>query len=265
MKETNGRTRRVQIALAGLGALALAAGAGAAAQQGPEGLDEARGALERWVETRKVITEERRDWTLGRELLTDRIALVQREIDGLKTRVAEAQGSIREADVKRDELVAQNEKLKEASGKLAAMVATLESRTLALLARSPEPIRERVKPLSQRLPTAGETTKASLSERFQNVVGILNELNKFQREVTVTSEVRQLTDGTSAEVTVLYIGVSCAFYASADGRAAGLGNSTATGWEWQSANERATDILKAIAVFRNESVAEFVQLPLRVQ
>ncbi|NUP94590.1 MAG: DUF3450 family protein [Planctomycetaceae bacterium] len=265
MNHTNSKTRRMRLACGGIGALALAAAAGAAAQQGPEGLDEARGALERWVETRKVITQEERDWTLGKELLTDRIALVQREIDGLKGRIGEAQGSIQEADRKRDELVAQNEKLKEASGKLAALVASLEARTLALLARSPEPIAERVKPLSQRLPKAGETTKASLSERFQNVVGILNELNKFQREVTVTSEVRQLTDGTSAEVTVLYIGVSCAFYASADGRAAGLGNSTATGWEWQPANERAADILKAIAVFRNESVAEFVQLPLRVQ
>lgn len=265
MNEILTRSLRHKLGLAACGALALLAGAAAAAAQGPEGLGDARGALEQWVETRKVITRERQDWTLGKELLADRIALVRREIDAMKARIQDAEGSIAEADGKREELLAQNEKLKSASSSLQSTVAALEARTLALLARTPEPIRERVKPLSQRLPKQGEATKSSLSERFQNVVGILNELNKFHREITVTSEIRQLPDGTSVKVTVLYIGVSCAFYASADGRAAGLGSSTETGWEWTPSNATAAEINKAIAILENEAVAEFVQLPLRVR
>jgi hypothetical protein len=161
--------------------------------------------------------------------------------------------------------VQENERLKSSSAALVDLASKLEQRTLALLARSPEPIRERVKPLSQRLPKAGEPAKESLSARFQNVVGILNELNKFHREITVTSEVRTLGDGRSAEVTVIYVGASIAFYASADGKAAGVGTSTAEGWNWSSADALAPDVNKAIAILKNETVAEFVQLPLRVQ
>lgn len=262
MKALQASRNRIALACAALAALGTGVAIGA---QGPDGLDDARGALERWVETRKVITQERRDWQLGKELLQDRIALVQREIESLRGKIKDAEGSIAEADRKRDELVQENERLKSSSAALVETASKLEQRTLALLARAPEPIRERVKPLSQRLPKAGEPSKESLSARFQNVVGILNELNKFHREITVTSEVRTLGDGRSAEVTVLYVGMSCAFYASTDGTAAGIGTSTADGWGWTSADVLAGDVNKAIAILKNETVAEFVQLPLRVQ
>lgn len=259
------RIRRLPLVPALTLAAALLCAGALGASQGLDGLDGARNALEQWVETRKVISKEKRDWVLGKEMLQERIALVQREIDALRGRTSEASASIAEADRKRDELLAQNEKLKSASAALVATATALEARTLALLARLPDPIRERVKPLSQRLPKAGEEAKNSLSERFQNVVGILNEVNKFQREITVTSEVRALGAGASAEVTVLYVGVSYAFYSSADGRLAGVGTSSADGWAWTAANELGPEIAKAIAILRNEQVAEFVQLPLRIQ
>lgn len=80
----------------------------------------------------------------------------------------------------------------------------------------------------------------SLSERFLNVVGVLNEVNKFQREVTVTSEVRKLAEtGSSAEVTAVYVGIGQGYYTTANGKSAGIGNATATGWEWTPNNAAA--------------------------
>jgi FtsZ-binding cell division protein ZapB len=229
------------------------------------GTDGVRAALEKWVESRRVISQEQRDWALGKEMLNERIDLVQQEIDGLKEKISDAEKSISEADKKRADLVEQNDALKEASSALDETVLALENSTRALLKRLPDPIRDRVKPLSQRIPEDVEETKLSLAERFQNIIGILNEVNKFSREITLTSEVRSLPDGTSAEVTALYVGIGQAYYASADGKIAGSGTASADGWAWTPNNGIAAEIMNAIAILKNEQVASFVQLPVEIK
>ena len=246
-------------------ALCLLSSGAETQDEGGSKVNNTRETLEKWVEIRRVISKEKRDWKLGREILKDRIELVKREIETLRTRIGEAEGSIAEADKKRSGLIEENERLKEVSAALKSTVNTLESRTKELLARLPDPIRERVKPLSQQFPDNPEETKLSLGERFQNIVGILNEVNKFNREITVTSEVRTLRDGTKAEVAALYVGIGQAYYASADGKAAGVGTSSATGWVWTPANEAAPEISEAIAILKNEKVADFVRLPIRIK
>lgn len=235
------------------------------APQEPDRIGAARAELEQWAETRRLISAEQRDWELGRQVLNDRIEIVQREIDALRVRISSAGESIAEADRKRAELAAQNERLKEASSALDGSAARLETRTRELLPHLPDPIRERVKPLSQALPEDPGGTGLPLAKRFQNVVGILNAVNKFQRELAVTSEVRTLGNGTRAEVTVFYLGIGHAFYASADGRAAGVGSPSAEGWTWLPADEAAAEIARAIAILKNEATAAFVRLPLRVE
>lgn len=230
-----------------------------------DSIQETKEALERWVETRKVISREQRDWALGREILNDRIEIVKREIESVRAKVAEAESNITEVDRNRDELVAENERLKATTAELESMATALETRTFELLARLPDPIRERVRPLSQQIPTGKDGEKVpDVSNRFMNVVGILNEINKFNRDITLTSEVRSLADGTSAEVTALYVGVGQGYYVSGDGKAAGVGFPTKDGWTWRSANEHAAAIASAIAILKNEKVAEFVPLPLSV-
>ncbi len=258
------RTKRV---LAGGAAVATALGfvaVGAMPVQDEADVDATRDTLEEWVETRRVLSKEKADWALGRELLEDRIELVRGEIESLRERIADAQSSIAEADEKRVELIEENQRYKDASVTLEEMVAVLEGRTRALLTRLPEPIVERVKPLSQRLPKEGAEVKQSLGERFQNIVGILNEVNKFNGEITVTSEVRDLSDGTSAEVAAIYLGIGQSFYAASTGTAAGIGRPGPDGWTWSESNDDAEAVRLAIAVMKNEAPAEFVLLPVRV-
>lgn len=246
-------------------AATLLAAAFSPAPQEPDRIGLARAEIEQWVETRRIISAEQRDWELGRQVLNDRIAMVQREIDALRVRIGEADASIGEADKKRAELDAENQRLQDASSALDGTVAGLEARTRELLPQLPEPIRERVRPLSQALPVDPANTALPLARRYQNVVGILNAVNKFQREIAVTSEVRELGDGTRAEVTVFYLGIGRAFYASADGRYAGVGSGGAEGWAWQPADEAAAAVVRAIAILKNEATAAFVRLPLRIE
>ena len=253
--------KKIQLFILGSSVLGAALFCGAE----ESGTDGVRAALEKWVESRRSISLEQRDWALGKEMINERIDLVQQGINDLKEKIAEAEKSIDEADKKRADLVEQNDALKEASAVLDETVLTLENSTKALLERLPDPIRDRVKPLSQRIPEDARETEASLSERFQNIIGILNEVNKFSREITMTSEVRSLPDGSSAEVTALYIGISQAYYASSDGKIAGTGTASATGWEWTANNGIAGEIMNAIAILKSEQVASYVQLPVEIK
>jgi FtsZ-binding cell division protein ZapB len=235
------------------------------AKKGGGDIEHARAAVEKWVETQRIISEEKRDWELAKEMLNERVELVQREIESLRGKISEAEESISDAEKKRAELVEENEKLKSSSATLRDIVTEFEARTAALIKRLPDPIRERIQPLSQSMPDDPNETKLSLGQRFQNLIGILDMVNKFNRDITVTSEVRALADGSAAEVTVLYLGVGQAYYASNDGTVAGVGRPSEDGWTWEPANDAAALIADAIAIWKNEKGARFVPLPVKIQ
>ncbi|MBI1303071.1 MAG: DUF3450 family protein [Phycisphaera sp.] len=258
------RNLRLFRAAASIAAVATLAAIPAFADDTPvsERIGGMRDAFDRWVETRRVISEETRDWTLGKDMLDSRLDILRRELAAVREKIAESERSTTDADRRTAELAAQRDALRAASAELASTAAALETRTKALVARLPDPIRDRIKPLSQRLPADPAASELPLSTRFQNVVGLVNEVNKFNREITVTSEIRALPDGTSAEVTVVYLGLAQAYYTGGNGRIAGFGAATADGWTWTPANEAAPQVARLVAILKNESPAEFVLLPL---
>lgn len=233
--------------------------------QTSEDIDTARATLEKWVELRRIVSQEKRDRALGREVLVDRTRMVEAEIAKLRESITAAQASIAESDKKRAELLAERDRLVQASAGLVTTVGALEQRLRELLVRLPDPIRERVKPLSQLLPAdEAAAQKVSLDQRFRNVLGIQNEVDKFAREITVVSEVRSLADGTAAEVTTVYLGISHGFYVNGAGTIAGIGHGSERGFEWKAAPDAAPAIAATIAILNNERVAEFVSLPIRI-
>ena len=228
-------------------------------------IKDTRTALENWIENQRIISKEKRDFDLAKEMLNERIELVQTEIKTINKKISDTEESIAQADKKRAKMLEENEKLKQASETLSRVAQNLENKIKLLLPKLPAPIKDRIKPLTQRLPQKDKETKLSVAERFQNVVGILNEIDKFNREITVTSEVRTLEDGSSVEVTALYLGLGQGFYCSADGTVAGVGNITNKGWKWTQDNQAADQISAAVAILKNEKVAAFVNLPVEIK
>lgn len=235
----------------------------AAALVQAEDLDLTKATLSKWVETRKLISEEKQKWELEREILGDRIDLVRNEHDTLTKKIHETQSLITDADRKREDLVKEKDELKNASATLVNRIFTLEQEVLALLPTLPEPVQDRIKPLSQRLPkTPG--TDLSLSERYQNVIGIINELNKGAGEITVLSEVKTLSDGATAEVQTLYIGYAVGYSCNNNGDIAFVGMPTSNGWKWEQNNGIAQTVADSIAILKNEKVAAFLSLPVTI-
>lgn len=228
-------------------------------------MQDAREALAQWVETRRIISKEKMDWDLSRELLQDRIDLIRRQIEETQGRIDEAKNSIAQTDRSHAELSAELDGLKNTSSTFEKIVVGLEARTLILLARLPSPIRERVALLSQEIPAPGEETSLATTRRFQNVVGLLNEVNKFNGDITVVSESRELPNGDTALVTAMYLGVGFGFYVDGTDSRAGVSDASGDTWTWLEADESAADIRKAIRIIQNEAVADFVDLPVVIK
>jgi septal ring factor EnvC (AmiA/AmiB activator) len=245
-------------------ALLLLRGAAVAQEATGPDVDGTRAALANWAETSRLLSKEKQDWQLGKETLRDRIDLLRREIATMQKRITDAEASIDTTDKKRGELAAEDEHRKVTEKMLQERVQQLERSTLDLLPRLPEPLREQVKPVSQLIPTRPEEVKTRLDERYRNVLYVCKQVHKWNREITLKSEVHTQPNGTSVEVAVMYVGIGQGYYASGDGKVAGAGTATAAGWVWTPNNELATDIALAIAILKNEKVAQFVRLPVQI-
>ncbi len=272
MADRNHRHSR-SIRTAALAASALAIGSGmiavASARQETgstaEAIESARATLERWVETRRIISKEAAERTLGRELLEERMRVVEADIAAVKASIAEAEAAVATVEAESQKLVKERETLADAAQRLAGETAAIETRTKELIARLPDPVREKIRPFSQLLPEDSAASTVQTSKRLAPVVGILNEINKFQRNIAVESEVRTLADGSSVAVTTVYLGLGHAFYVSDSKLHAGIGSLGAQGWTWTPRNESANEIATAIAILKDEQAAAFVRLPVTVQ
>lgn len=230
-----------------------------------QGIQRTREAMRLWVETRRAISAEEKDWRLGKDLLESRIAATRREIESRRLEITEAEASITDADRKRMELTVENDRLKEGSAVLEDIIAGLEARTRGLVVRLPDPIRDRIRPISVQIPEDPAETTLDLSRRYLNVIGVLNEIDKFNREITEYPELREQADGTSVEVTTVYLGLGQAFYLGRDGEAAGVGRPGAEGWIWTEMNGSRDQIATLVSVIRNETPAKYVELPIVVE
>lgn len=254
-------TRPIRSALLLLVAATLLSGRPAQADE----VDTTRQSLARYVETRQIISRERQDWELGKEVLEQRIALLEGEIGALRGKIAEARSGLREVSGKQGELTRDNRELRDAAFSLQSSIGALETSTRSLLKSVPEPLADRVEPLARKLPAEPFATQLSLSQRFQNVLGVLNEVNKFNREMTLLREIRELPDGSTSEVQTLYLGLAQAYYVTPDGESAGTGHPGRDGWSWRAADQLADEITQAIAIMQNEEVPAYVSLPVEVQ
>ena len=231
----------------------------------PATLDETRLTLNKWIETQQIISKERNDWQQGKEILQGRIELVGKEVGVLKDRITQSELAVVESNKKRNELVAENDQLKAVTAQLSDAVTTMEDQVRKLSKMMPEPVNAKLLPLMQRMPADPTNTRVSTAERFQNVLGILNELNKANSEISVSYEIRTLADGSSSEVQVFYVGLAQAYYISPRGLA-GIGRPTEDGWKWESASAAtSSQITQALEIIQGKQTPSFVPLPITIK
>jgi len=229
-------------------------------------IEATRETLTKWVETKQLISKEKSEWASGKDILEDRVRLAQAETTTVRDKLKEISAAVAEAQKKRDELAAQNDKLKATAEKSKAMVIAAEKQLRPLLPQLPEPLREKLKPIIARFPEDSEKSTASMAERLQNVLGILDQASAFNSTVASVKELRTFPDGTRAEVTTVYLGLSQAYYTNREGTLAGIGHPGPDGWIWKPDNANGKKILLAVHILEGkEKGATFIDLPVKIQ
>ena len=142
----------------------------------------------------------------------------------------------------------------------------MERQALALMARFPDPLKDRTSNVRLRIPVKKEDLRGrSAAERMQNVVAMLNEADRFNSAITLAIEVRKDAEGKDRQVQVLYLGLGQAYYADQGGTFAGTGVAGAEGWDWTANAGLGPAIRKVIDIYENERSAEFVPVPVNIQ
>lgn len=231
---------------------------------GQNKLEETRSVFQELVESRQKIADERALWRVGKQSLLDTVDLLNLEIELLEERIEATEADSTQAERDRIQLNGKIEELKEASAVVATVIRSLEERILKLVNTLPPDLKSRLDSLVGRIPdrnTPENRIRASLGERMQNIVGLLNQLEVFNNGVHVMSEGRKVS-GQDITVQVLYVGLAQGYYVNEDKGVAGVGSvDSENGWNWTDDPSLVEPISRAIRVYKNEMPAEFVVLP----
>lgn len=257
------RTRRIRavsrLGVFGLSSVLLLAGAA----ESP--LVAAKSGVEQWVKTRQLTSRTRADWETEKELLLQTKALYERELAGIAEQRSKV--STNSAQVDRERATADAE-LKESNAMLdhaRSVAGEVEGKLRALMPRLPVPLVETLRPLMGRLPEEGKPSRMGATERFQTVVSVLNEIDKFNNAVTIASEKRKNAQGDEVAVDTVYVGLGAAFFVNQTGDFSGTGQPAAQGWEWSVNAALAPSVREVVRIYRGERTATFVPLPVTLR
>jgi hypothetical protein len=221
----------------------------------------ARQVIEEYVDTRQEIAEAKNEWESYQELTQRRIALYEDEIAELSATIKKAEDETTQAERSIAGIKEDIAKLRSANNIVASALPAFEDKVRELYAYFPAPLKDKVQSLVQQL---GKGSQAS--NRMALVIGILNEVDKFNSDYTLDTIEKSLPSGQTKLVDVIYLGLAVAYYADADGQVGGVGTPAAGDWKWTEQNDLAPAIREAVLYYEGEiKPAALVDLPVEIQ
>lgn len=231
----------------------------------PSSLAKTRTTLEQWVETRQLISKTRSDWQTDKETLEQTRQLFDRELKQVEEQMAKLATNSTQVDKERTEAEVALKSSNEALDQARQFAAGFEAKLGKLIPRLPVPLQEILKPLLARLPADPAATRMPVTERVQVLVGILNEVDKFNNAVNLFSEKRKNEKGEEVAVETVYVGLGAAYFVNDADNFAGTGAPGPNGWEWSIKSELAAPVREVVRIYRNERPAQFVALPATIR
>lgn len=235
------------------------------AQNSNNQVEETRSIIEKWVETRQLMSKEASNWREQKEIMSFKINLLKEEIKALEQQIADSRKDVNLADAKRAEMEGEENKLRTAAQVVKKEVPRYEQNLLRLSKSFPKPLLDKTGSLLAQIPSDPNKTTLSVGERVILILGILNEVDKFNGNVTVVSELREIDTGDTVEVKTLYLGLAQAYFVDSNQQYAKTGSLIDGEWAWTEQNEYAHDIWSAIAMYENViKPALFIELPITI-
>ena len=253
--------------LIGLRLIVLVAFVWALRAGGEPPLQEVRNTLQLWVEQRGVISKTRSDWQSDKDMLEQTIQLMERELKGVEEQMSKLSTNSTQAEKERAETEASLKASNEALEQARQFATEFEAKLLKLIPQLPVSMQENAdfRKALNKIPTDPATTKTPATERIQTVVGILNELDKFNNAVAIFSEKRKTDKGEEIACETVYVGLGTAYFVNDSANFAGTGTPGPKGWVWTTRNEIAPAVKEVVRIYRNEKPATFIPLPAAIR
>ncbi len=158
---------------------------------------------------------DRREWASYQELTERRISLYNDEVTDLEAIIKDAEEQTTSAEREISGIRSDIQVLRSATQVVTDSLPALEQKVRELYAYFPSPLKDKVTPLVQKL----GTKKMPTSDRMALIIGVLNEVDKFNTDFThITDEIK--IGNETKLVDVLYLGVAVAYYADKEGKRA---------------------------------------------
>lgn len=249
----------VLVFVAGIGVVA------SAADSSSSPMAQTRSTLEQWVQTRQLISQTRTDWQTDKETLEQTVALYERELKAIDEQFSKVATNNTQVAKEMTEAEALQKTSNETLGDAKKFATEVEAQAKQLVPQLPGPLQDILKPLLARMPADPNNTKMLAAERMQVLVGVLNEMDKFNNAVNLFSERRKNNKSEEVSVQTVYIGLGAAYFVNDAGDFAGTGTAGKGGWEWTAKSEIAPTVQEVVKIYRNERAARFVTLPAAVR
>ena len=226
-----------------------------------------RSKMEKWVETRQILSEERAEWLVEKESLAATRKLLRRERDDLRAEIEEFEETGADASEERRELLLQRAEYQRSAELLETEIRRLEAQVLALAPQLPDPLRDRLDLLLVQIPEDPNNTRIALGQRLMNVLGVLAQAEKWNSTATFVGETRPVgPEGQRIQVRTLYWGLGQAVYVDTQGQVAGIGRPGAEGWSFVDDAALADDAKLFLDIYEgNVDTIAFVPVPVEVE
>lgn len=224
----------------------------------------ARELIKQWVQTERMISEEKTAWQVEKQQMQDLLEIYKKELALLDEELEAAGGAAELIDSNKEKLEGDLAQYREAKRILRSSMASLIPRMQALTQRLPEPLKEELSADIDFINAHEALDKPR--DVLKSIIAILNASGNFNRTMTLVEETRSLADGKKITVNVLYLGLCRAYYAADAGVLAGIGQpSLQGGWSWSQDEGIADQVRTSIAVYRKSAQPQVVELPVQLQ
>lgn len=234
----------------------------------PEGqVGSFKAKMGKWVEARELLSKEQSDWLVDREFLTASKNLLQRERDALRAEIADLEANTSGADEERRDLLLERGEHQRMTRSLDDELGVLEKQVLNVIPKLPVPLQTRLEPLIVQIPEDPEHTSTPVGQRLMNILGLLAQTEKFNGTATLVGETRAVGGGDQkVQVRTLYWGLGEAVYVDSQGRSAGVGRPSDTGWVFTDDPSLRDDAQMLLDIYEgNVDTIAFVPIPVEIQ
>ena len=223
-----------------------------------------RELIKQWVQTERIISEEKTAWQVEKQQMQDLLEIYTKELALISEELDAAGGAAELIDTSKEKLESDLAQYREAKRILSSSMARLVPQMRNLMQRLPTPLKEELSADIDFINTDGALDKPR--DVLKSIIAILNAAGNFNRTMTLTEETRSLASGKKITVNVLYLGLCRAYYAADTGSLAGIGEpSSKGGWSWSEDENIADQVRTTIAVYRQSTQLQVVELPVQLQ